>query len=72
VQEGREDPRIHRLVEALLAYPVIPAVKALVAHRSGDPAWLATRAPLQPLSPGEAARLGAVADSLFTTMAEAG
>ena len=72
VQEGREDDRIHRLVEALLAYPVIPAVKALVAHRSGDPAWLATRAPLQPLSPAEAARLGAVADGLFTPMAEAG
>jgi len=72
VQEGRDDERIQRLVEALLAYPVIPAVKALVAHRTGDPAWLATRAPLQPLSPAEAARLGAVADSLFTTMAEAG
>ncbi|MGK9167774.1 dihydrodipicolinate synthase family protein [Inquilinus limosus] len=72
VRDGRENDRILRLVEALLAYPVIPAVKALVAQRSGDLAWLATRAPLQPLSPAEAARLGAVAESLFTARAAAG
>ncbi|MGK9231826.1 dihydrodipicolinate synthase family protein [Inquilinus limosus] len=72
VRDGRENDLILRLVEALLAYPVIPAVKALVAHRSGDPTWLATRAPLQPLSPAQAKDLAAVAESLFTARAAAG
>src|SRR5690606_2914332 len=45
--EGRDDRRIIRLVEEVLRLPVTPAVKALVAHRTGDPAWLRTRAPLQ-------------------------
>jgi 4-hydroxy-tetrahydrodipicolinate synthase len=72
VQDGRDDDRIRRLVDAVLAHPVIPAVKALVAHRSGDPAWLAVRSPLVPLSADAAARLGAVADGLFTDRAAAG
>jgi 4-hydroxy-tetrahydrodipicolinate synthase len=61
-REGRDDPRVHRLVEALLSVPVTPAVKAMVAHRTGDPAWLATRPPLLPIGPADARRLGGVLD----------
>jgi 4-hydroxy-tetrahydrodipicolinate synthase len=46
--EGREDARIARLVDAICGQPVIPAVKALVAARTGDPAWTAVRPPLLP------------------------
>ena len=31
--EGVDDPRIHRLVDALVTVPVVPAVKALIARR---------------------------------------
>ncbi|WP_051068144.1 hypothetical protein [Octadecabacter antarcticus] len=30
-------------------YPMIPALKAAVAHRTGDDSWHMTRSPLQPL-----------------------
>jgi len=32
--------------------PVIPGLKAIVAHEAGDPAWLAVRPPLVELEPG--------------------
>jgi 4-hydroxy-tetrahydrodipicolinate synthase len=63
IDEGRDDERIVSLVEAVLAYPVIPAVKALVAHRTGDPEWLRARPPLTGLSAGAASRLAAVVDA---------
>jgi 4-hydroxy-tetrahydrodipicolinate synthase len=61
-REGKDDPRIHRLVEALLSVPVTPAVKAMVAHRTGDPAWLVVRPPLMPIGAADARRLGGVLD----------
>ncbi len=57
VHEGRDDPGLSDFVDQLVRYPVIPGVKAMVAHRSGDKAWLATRAPLRPLSESEAKQL---------------
>jgi 4-hydroxy-tetrahydrodipicolinate synthase len=45
-QEGR----LNRLwLEALLAFPVTEAVKAVFAHITGDARWLRMRAPLRPL-----------------------
>ncbi len=38
--EGRDDDRVNQIVDLLVALPVVPAVKALVAHRLGDPDWL--------------------------------
>ena len=40
-ESGRDDPRVAALVEAIGRHPVIPMVKALVAHVRGDPAWAA-------------------------------
>ncbi|MCG5476401.1 MAG: dihydrodipicolinate synthase family protein, partial [Sinorhizobium fredii] len=69
-QDGRGDARINGLVDEVLKYPVIPAVKALVAHRSGERAWLNVRAPLVGLGEVEAARLGSLFDRLFETGAD--
>lgn len=63
--EGQDDPRIHRIVDALVSVPVVPAVKALIAHRTGDKGWLAVRAPLVALPAADAARLGAVLDEVL-------
>ncbi len=50
VHEGREEPRINELVDVVLTYPVLPAVKGLVARRTGDSGWLNVRPPLMPLT----------------------
>ncbi|GGF44539.1 dihydrodipicolinate synthase family protein [Aliidongia dinghuensis] len=67
--EGHDDQRINALVEAVLAHPVIPAVKALVAHRTADVSWRAVRPPLMPLGAEEAVRLAARYDALFAAAA---
>ncbi|HEV2677487.1 MAG TPA: dihydrodipicolinate synthase family protein [Aliidongia sp.] len=67
--EGRDDPRISALVDDVLAHPVIPAVKALIAHRTGDEGWRAVRPPLMPLGIGDAERLAARYDAHFAAAA---
>jgi 4-hydroxy-tetrahydrodipicolinate synthase len=69
VYEGRGDPVLDDLVDALLAYPVTPAVKALVAHRTHDNGWLATRAPLVTISDGDARHLAGLLDRMQLTAA---
>jgi 4-hydroxy-tetrahydrodipicolinate synthase len=67
--EGRDDPRIAALVEDVLRYPVTPAVKVLVAHRTGDAGWRAVRPPLMPIGAGDAAALIRRHDALFAAAA---
>jgi 4-hydroxy-tetrahydrodipicolinate synthase len=62
---GQGDERISALVEEVLKHPVTPAVKALVANRTGDPAWLAVRAPFLRLPPGDAQHLASFYNRLF-------
>jgi 4-hydroxy-tetrahydrodipicolinate synthase len=64
-RDGRDDPRISALVDELLRYPVIAAVKELVAHRSGDAAWRSVAPPLSPLAPDAARRLRAAFDAIM-------
>lgn len=46
------------------AMPMIPALKAITAHRERDPTWLNVRPPLTPLDPGRReALLASVTDS---------
>lgn len=68
-RDGQEDQRINGLVDEVLKYPVTPAVKALVAHRTGDPAWLNVRAPLLAITANDAARISAAYDRLFAAEA---
>jgi 4-hydroxy-tetrahydrodipicolinate synthase len=67
--EGRDDRRVEDLVEELLNYPVTPAVKALVAHTTGDDVWLRVRPPLVPVPAADRQRIGAAFDTLFRTQA---
>lgn len=53
---GADDARIGRLIDAILARPVVPAVKAYMAATL-DPAWGRVLPPLEPLDAAEAARL---------------
>jgi len=62
---GEHDPVIDAALERILALPVVPAVKALIAARTGDEHWLQTRAPLVPIAdPSALARLADVAASM--------
>jgi 4-hydroxy-tetrahydrodipicolinate synthase len=62
---GRPDERTDALVSALLSHPVVPAVKALVAHQKDDPVWARMRPPLEQLSDRAAASLTQEYDRLF-------
>lgn len=69
IHGGRDDPRLKPLVDEIVANPILPAIKALVAHRHGDPVYARTRPPLVDLDASRAAGLIATFDGL---MAEAG
>jgi 4-hydroxy-tetrahydrodipicolinate synthase len=69
IANGRDDPRIPLMVEEVLKHPVTPAVKALVAHRTGDATWLNVRPPLVALDQAAAAKLGAAFDTIFAAKA---
>jgi 4-hydroxy-tetrahydrodipicolinate synthase len=61
---------ITRLRTALQAYPMIPALKAIVAHYHDEPDWAAVRPPLVPLDPAQAAALFADLGKLGFTLGE--
>jgi 4-hydroxy-tetrahydrodipicolinate synthase len=69
IESGTPDERIPPLVAELLKYPVTPAIKAVVAHRAQDDAWMATRPPLVDLGKAEAKRLCHTYDTLFAAVA---
>ena len=48
---------ITTLRKALQAYPMVPALKRIVAHFHNDPEWAAVRPPLVPLDPAQSAAL---------------
>jgi len=54
---GTEDLALTRQVDAVVAGPVVPAVKVLLAAQTGDPAWERVRPPLAPPGPGARAAL---------------
>jgi 4-hydroxy-tetrahydrodipicolinate synthase len=66
---GQGDERINRLVDEVLKHPVTPAVKVLVAHRTGEKSWMNVRAPFSQLSAAAAEQLGSFYDQLFTPKA---
>ena len=64
IETGEDDIRIDKLENELLELPFTPAVKALLAHRQEDPAWLNLRPPLVALSKAQAARLANAYDEI--------
>ena len=47
---ANDEERIATFIEIAFAYPFLPAFKAIVAARTGDPGWLAVRPPLVALA----------------------
>ncbi|MBY4590154.1 dihydrodipicolinate synthase family protein [Rhizobium redzepovicii] len=68
-EEGQDDPRIEGFVAELLKYPVVPAVKAMVAHVMSEEIWLAVRPPLGSISGEGQAQLVMAFDKLFQSKA---
>lgn len=65
VEAGRDEPRVVQIVDEILRYPVVPAVKELCAHLTGDGAWRAVAPPLERLDREQAARLSAAFDAVM-------
>jgi 4-hydroxy-tetrahydrodipicolinate synthase len=61
---------ITTLRNALQAYPMVPALKRVVAHYHNDPNWAAVRPPLVPLSQAQSAALIADLGKLGFTLGE--
>jgi len=69
VQEGREDPQVVQLVDEVLKYPVIPAIKSLIAAKTGDEAWRHARPPLTTIAASDAASLSCAHAAIFNARA---
>jgi len=61
---------ITTLRKALQAYPMVPALKRIVAHYHNDPSWAIVRPPLVPLDQGQSAALIADLGKLGFTLGE--
>ena len=62
-REGKEDARVRPIVDAICRHPVLPAIKALVAHHKKDAEWSRMRPPLADLEKAAAAKLVAEVDA---------
>ncbi|MBV8102934.1 MAG: dihydrodipicolinate synthase family protein, partial [Verrucomicrobia bacterium] len=67
VQHGKDNSRIIDLVNAVLKYPVTPAVKALIARQKNDDGWLNVRPPLTRVSSQQVNELASAWDRIFST-----
>lgn len=65
IHDGAREPRLAPVVDLVVANPVMPAVKALVAHRLGDAGYAHTRPPLVDLAAPRAAALVRDFDALM-------
>jgi 4-hydroxy-tetrahydrodipicolinate synthase len=64
VERGEDIPGLGALVDLLLGYPVTPAIKALVAHVTGDEGYVRAAPPLVALPAAARATLVAAFDAL--------
>lgn len=55
-ESGRDDPRVIALVDEIVSHPVVPMVKALVAHTRQDRVWAVTKPPLRSVDEQSASR----------------
>lgn len=67
-KQGKDDPRIRPVVEAIIAHPVLPGVKTLIAHQLRDPAWARVRPPLVDLDTAAAHKLIAAFDAALAAV----
>ncbi len=64
LRTGEDDAEIRKLVDAVVALPVTPAVKATVGALTDKPQWRNVRAPLDPTPQDGMARLGDIARAI--------
>ena len=69
VHDATDDAQVERIVDLIVSHPILPAVKALVAHRRGDAGFRAMRPPSEELEP---ARRDALVAAFERLMADAG
>jgi 4-hydroxy-tetrahydrodipicolinate synthase len=58
-----QQERLNEIRGIFATYPMIPALKAAIAHYGGDPSWTTVRPPLVELTPQQTAALAADLDS---------
>lgn len=69
--DGQDDPRVNAMVDAVLGYSFMPAIKALVGEMNGDAGWRVMRPPLDALSAAEARSLAASVAAIRAPAAKA-
>jgi 4-hydroxy-tetrahydrodipicolinate synthase len=69
VQTGNDDSAVVQFVNDVVRYPVIPAVKALIAAKTGDDNWRRMRSPLVDLPQADAVTLAGIYSSISTEKA---
>lgn len=70
VEHGDENLRVETLVSEIVKGAVTPAIKALLAHRRKDNAWMTVRPPLVRCSTEAADRLVSAYDGMFPGKAD--
>jgi 4-hydroxy-tetrahydrodipicolinate synthase len=63
-----QQARLDEIRQTFAKYPMIPALKAAIAHYGGDPAWATVRPPLVELTPDQAKGLISDLDARGFTM----
>ena len=66
-KHGRDDARILPVVQAIIAHPVLPGIKALIAHQKRNANWARMRPPMVDLDAAAAAKLVAAFDKAMAT-----
>jgi 4-hydroxy-tetrahydrodipicolinate synthase len=64
VHGGKDDATLNALVDVVVSYPVLPGLKALIADKHDDAAWLSVRAPLDAVTAAQRAALVAKCKAL--------
>jgi 4-hydroxy-tetrahydrodipicolinate synthase len=71
IHSGAAESRLVPVIEKIIANPVLPAIKAMVAHLHEDPGYVRTRPPLVDLDAARATALAADLDALMAQPAVA-
>jgi|APCry1669190288_1035285.scaffolds.fasta_scaffold34667_1 4-hydroxy-tetrahydrodipicolinate synthase len=65
--KGRDNKLIHHAVDAVLVYDFMPAIKALLAHRTGYQGWMRMRPPLSDMATRDARKLVNAFEAIFAS-----
>ena len=69
IHSGEESAEVNAIVDALVKLPVMAAVKAVIAHQTGDAGWAAMRPPLTALDAAQTREITAAYESILRAKA---